>query len=95
MTVLVIRHKVQHYDSWKAVFDEDATSRRAFGSRNERVFRDDPDADDILIYLEWDDVERAQLFVRSADLRDAMVRSGVVDRPDIWILKEGDRRARS
>jgi len=92
MAVLVIRHRVQRYDTWKAIFDEDATSRHALGSRRERVFRDDADADEVLIYLEWDDDERAHLFVRSDHLRDAMVRSGVADRPDVWILKEADRR---
>lgn len=93
MAVLVIRHRVRHYDTWRAIFDEDASSRRAFGSRHEHVFRDDTDANDVLVYLEWDDAERAHLFVRSADLRDAMVRSGVANRPDIWILQEDDRRS--
>lgn len=93
MTVLVIRHRVQDYERWKAVFDEDAGVRQAHGSRRERIFHDVADADEVLVYLEWDDAERAQLFARSGALRDAMVYSGVVDRPDVWILKEGDRAA--
>ena len=40
--------------------------------------------------LEWDDLERARLFVDSDDLREAMIRSGVAERPDIWFLEDGD-----
>ena len=90
MVVLVIRHRIQHYDTWKAVFDEDASARQAHGSRHERVYRGS-DGDEVLVYLEWDDADRAHLFVRSDDLRDSMVRAGVAERPDIWILAEGDR----
>jgi hypothetical protein len=91
MTVLVIRHRVQDYGRWRALFDEDAEVRHAHGSRSERVFHSDADAGEVLVYLEWDDAERARLFARSDELRDAMVDSGVVDRPDVWILKEVDR----
>jgi heme-degrading monooxygenase HmoA len=91
MTVLVIRHRVRDYGQWRALFDEDADVRQAHGSQSERVFHGVADADEVLVYLEWDDAERAQLFARSVDLRDAMVYSGVVDHPDIWILKEVDR----
>lgn len=92
MAVLVIRHRIQHFNTWKAVFDEDASARHAHGARHERVFRGD-DADEVLVYLEWDDIDRARLFVRSDDLRDSMVRAGVAERPDIWILANVDRMA--
>ncbi len=92
MAVLVIRHRIQHYDTWKAAFDEDAGARQAHGSRHERIFRGNGD-DEVLIYLEWDDLDRAHLYVRSDDLRDSLVRAGVAERPDIWILKERDRPA--
>ncbi len=91
MAVLLIRHRVRDFAAWKAVFDEDASARQAHGSRHERVFRDDSGADEVLLYLEWDDADRAHLFVRSDALREWMARSGVADRPDVWILKEADR----
>lgn len=93
MAVLMIRHRVQDYESWRAAFEEDACARYAHGSRRERVFRADADADEVLIYLEWDNADRAHLFVRSDDLREAMVRSGVADRPDVWILNDINRPA--
>ena len=91
MTVLMIRHQVRHYETWKAIFDEEAIARHAYGSRRERVYRDHADAGGVLMYLEWDDAERARLFVQSDELRDSMIRSGVADWPDIWILNEVHR----
>jgi hypothetical protein len=93
MAVLVIRYQVESFDTWKAVFDEQTAIRRAHGSRQERVFRHVVNTNEVLIYLEWDDGERAWLFARSDDLRESMVRAGVIDHPDVWILKEVDRTA--
>jgi hypothetical protein len=93
MIVLVIRHRVEDYGRWRAIFDEDADVRHAHGSQREQVFHDVANDDEVLAYLEWDDAERARLFARSVDLREAMVESGVIDHPDVWILKEVDRTA--
>ena len=41
--------------------------------------------------LEWDDLERARLFVDSDDLQEAMTRAGVTDRPNIWFLEDVER----
>ena len=89
----MVRHKVADFAKWKPVFDDDASSRHANGSRGDRVFRSAADPSEVLVLMEWDDVERARLFVRSADLSDAMVRADVTDRPDVWFLKEAARPA--
>ena len=47
---------------------------------------------EVLLLLEWDDLERARLFADSDDLREAMTRAGVTDRPDIWFLEDVGHR---
>ena len=91
MPALLIRHHVAHYAAWKAVFDEDESTRRANGSQGGRLFRDADDPHEVLLLLVWDDLERARLFADSDDLREAMTRAGVTDRPDIWFLDEVER----
>jgi len=93
MPALLIRHKVADYAVWKPVFDEQSGTRAANGSLGGRIFISHADPDEVLVLLEWDDLERADLFALSADLNEAMVRAGVADRPDIWILQEVDRLA--
>lgn len=93
MPVVVMRHRVAQYDVWKAVHDAEHATREANGARGIRVFRGDDDPNDLLVLLEWDAYERACLFVRSEDLSDALVRGGVTEQPDIWVLTEDDRAA--
>lgn len=88
MPSLLIRHRIADYTVWKDVFDEQRILRRANGSRGGWVFRDAGDPREILLLLAWDDLERARLFVDSDDLREAMSRAGVTDRPDFWFLEE-------
>ncbi|MCD6033553.1 MAG: hypothetical protein K0S78_5739 [Thermomicrobiales bacterium] len=90
MPCLLIRHTVQDYSDWKAVFDEQEDLRRANGSQGGRLFRS-TESGEVLVLLEWDDLERARLFADSDDLREAMTRAGVTDRPDIWFLEDVER----
>jgi heme-degrading monooxygenase HmoA len=91
MPSLLIRHRVADYPAWKAVFDEHEPARRANGAQGTQLFRDADDPHEVLLLLEWDDLERARLFADSDDLREAMTRAGVTDRPDIWFLDDVER----
>jgi heme-degrading monooxygenase HmoA len=93
MPSLLIRHKVKDYAAWKPVFDQYGTTRRANGSQGGRLFRSAADPNEVLVLLEWDGLDRARLFADSDDLREAMSRAGVTDRPDIWFLEDADRPA--
>ena len=88
MPSLLIRHRIADFLAWKTVFDEHEPARRANGSQGGWLFRDADDPEEILLLLEWDDLERARLFADSDDLREAMTRAGVTDRPDIWFLED-------
>jgi heme-degrading monooxygenase HmoA len=90
MPCLLIRHTVQDYSDWKAVFDEQEDLRRANGSQGGRLFRS-TESGEVLVLLEWDDLERARLFADSDDLREALARAGVTDRPNIWFLEDVGR----
>jgi heme-degrading monooxygenase HmoA len=91
MPALFIRYKVADYAAWKPLFDELGSTRRANGSHGGRIYRSADDPNEVLILLEWDDLERARLFADSDDLREAMDRAGVTGRPDIWFLEDVDR----
>jgi hypothetical protein len=88
--LLLLRQTVADYAAWKLAFDEHGITRRANGSRGGRIFRGAGDPHEVLVLLEWDDIERARLFADSDDLREAMERAGVAGQPDIWFLADGD-----
>lgn len=91
MLSLLIRHHVADYAAWKAAFDEQGDMRRANGAPGGRIYRSADDSNDVVILLEWDDLERTRLFADSDDLREVLEWADVIDRPDIWFLADGDR----
>ena len=90
MPALLVRHRVADYAAWKPIFDAHGDTRRADGSCGGRLFRNAADPNEVVIVLEWDDLDRARLFARSDDLRETMAQAGVVDQPDVWLLEETD-----
>jgi heme-degrading monooxygenase HmoA len=91
MPSLLIRHHVADYDAWRPNFDEHELTRRANGSQGGRICRSADDPNEVVILLEWDDLERARLFADSDDLREVMNGAGAMNPPDIWFLEDGDR----
>ena len=90
MPYVLIRHKVQDYAAWKAVFDEHGSARQGAGSKGGWLFRSADDPNELVVILEWDDLNNARQFVGSDDLRQAMERAGVADQPNIYFLDQVD-----
>lgn len=88
MPYLLVRHRVEDYARWRTVFDEHGVNRQSGGSRGGHLFRNADDPNELLILFEWDELEKARQFTQSDDLRQAMQRAGVSDRPDIYFLDE-------
>jgi heme-degrading monooxygenase HmoA len=90
MPSLLIRHRVADVAAWRKVFEEQEILRRANGSQGGRLFHTAADPNEVLVLLEWDDLERARLFVDSDDMQEAMNRSGLTGEPEIWFLEDAD-----
>jgi len=91
MPWIFVRHKVEDYAKWKSVFDEHGATRKAIGSKGGYLFRNIDDPNQIVMFIEVDDLEKAREFIQSEDLRESMQRSGVADKPDVYFLDEVDR----
>lgn len=91
MPYLLIRHTVQDFEQWKSVFDAHSVTRQANGSRGGQLFRNADDPNELIVLLEWDVLEKAREFAQSEELREVMRRAGVVDRPIIAFLKDGEQ----
>ena len=81
MPSLLIRHHVADYDAWKAVFNEQELTRRANGAHGGKLFHSSGDPNEILLLLEWDDLDRARLFVDADDRREARQRPRMMEFP--------------
>ena len=88
MARLIVHHKVQDYAAWRKVFDNDATSRREFGSTSAQVFQSASDPNDVTAIMDWPSVDAAKAFATSASLKEAMKNAGVISQPDVMFLVE-------
>jgi heme-degrading monooxygenase HmoA len=65
--VLII-HEVEHYDKWKAVFDDAAVIRREAGEIAYQLLAYDTDARQVVHFSRWTSLEAARAFFESPQL---------------------------
>src|ERR1700756_2211850 len=88
MIQVLVHHEVNDYRSWRAVFDKAIDFRQLGGERSCRVFRKSGDPNNLTLLFEWENLERAQRYMDSEELRDKMKQAGAVGKPDIQYLSE-------
>jgi hypothetical protein len=86
MTYVLVRHKVADFSKWKAEYDAYLPTRQKAGLEEEHLLRNIDNPDEVVLLYEAENLHEAQAFARSSDLREAMQKAGVVDKPDIYFL---------
>ena len=88
MAQILVRHRVEDFNKWKPVFDEDSARRKSAGSKGCRLFHDERDPNEVVVLCKWKDLDRAHQFAESEDTHRAMERAGVTGKPEIYFLDE-------
>ncbi len=88
MVHMLTRLTVRDYEAWRPVFDSLADLRKEYGEKSHRIFRPDDDPNTVAILFEWDRLDNARRYFASPELKAAMERGGVIDRPQIMFLEE-------
>ena len=83
---MLVRSKVRDFKTWKTSYDGHEPMRANAGLTEKYLLRSADDANEIVILFELQDLNRGKAFAASADLREKMQESGVVDKPDIYFL---------
>jgi hypothetical protein len=84
---LLVRHKVADFAKWKPVYDAHLSARQKAGLKEEHLFRNADNPNEVWLLFSVEDVDTAKAFIASDDLRQAMEKAGVSDKPDIYFLK--------
>ena len=87
MPFFLVRHKVADFAKWKPVYDAHLPARQKAGLKELHLFRNADDRNEVIGLFEADDLQKVREFAASADLREKMQDSGVVDKPDIYFLE--------
>ncbi len=87
MAKVFIRHKVEDYTTWKKVFDNFLAQRRAGGELSYSIGHVANEPNNLCLMFEWDNVENANTFLRSEELRSTMQEAGVIEAPEIIVFE--------
>ena len=88
MIQVLVHHEVADYNNWRSVFDASLDFRHEGGECSCRIFRKAGNPNDLTLLFEWDNLEKAQHYMTSDDLRKKMQQAGVSGVPDIQYLAE-------
>jgi len=88
MNYILIRHKIADFGKWKPAYDADASARAAAGLKEERLLRNIDNPIEVILLFSAQDLNKAKEFAGSDDLRQKMRQAGVIDKPDVWFLKD-------
>ena len=88
MTHLMVKIKVEDYEKWRPVFDENRDLRVQRGERSEEVFQAEEDPNSVTVLYEWDDPEHVREYFGSDQLKEAMKKAGVMGEPELAVLEK-------
>ncbi|HEX9545143.1 MAG TPA: hypothetical protein VF955_08155 [Pyrinomonadaceae bacterium] len=87
MIHMLIRSKVADFAKWKPVYDAHAPARQNAGLKEEHLLRSIDNPNEVIVLFSAEDLDKAKAFAASDDLRQAMQRAGVSDKPDVYFLE--------
>ncbi len=79
MAAIVRRSRVEDYARWKSVYQAGEAARQAAGWRDQQVFLQPDDPNDIVFLTEVDDIERARAYAESEEVRRRQRASGLLE----------------
>jgi hypothetical protein len=86
MPFLLVRHKAAAFSTWKAACDAHLPARQKAGLNEKHLLRNIDTPNEVILFFDAEDVQRAREFGSSSDLREAMQKAEVVDKPDVYFL---------
>jgi hypothetical protein len=83
---LLVRAKVQNFDSWKKAYDAHLSVRQEYGLSEERLLRGADDPNDVVLLFKASSLDRAKAFMNNPAIGEVIQKSGVVGKPDVTFL---------
>lgn len=94
MPYSIVRQRVENYAKWRRAFDEHAEAREAAGSRGGHLFRSVDDPAEVVVFLAWNDLNRARAYLEGAPEVSAEAEAGEVSERGVVLLEELGRPGR-
>ena len=90
MKYLLVTHRVENFEKWKAVFDSHTAAASVTGLKILKLLRDEADPNLVVIFFEMMDADKAKVFMNTPEAAQAKDDSGVIGDPTMMILRDAD-----
>ncbi len=87
MVYVLVRHKVEDFDKWKAAYEGAKEFRISKGEKSTQLFRNADDPKELTILNEFENIEKAKAFMSLPELAEKMKEAGVSEKPEISFLE--------
>jgi hypothetical protein len=84
---LLVRHEVADFAKWKSVYDDHLAARQTAALKEIHLCRNVENPNEVILLFSVEDPDKAKAFTASDDLRQAMQKAGVSDKPDVYFLE--------
>ena len=84
MVNVIVRHKVEDFGKWKSVYDEHASARKEAGCQSDQVCQNGEDPNDVAVSFDWDNIENFKKFAESDDVKEAMQKMDLLEKPSFY-----------
>lgn len=93
MAAVLMNHRVADFDKWVKVFEEHGALRQRAGASGAVVWQAEGDPNNVFVLIKGVELDKAQAFTQSDDLKQAMQRAGVISQPVVTFLADGQKFA--
>lgn len=88
--LFVSRLKSADYAKAKQVFDQAAVIRKAAGAKGWTLLRNADDTNEVIVLIEWDNLEIARKFIQSEGVKKALMDAGIIE-SNFYFLNEVEK----
>ena len=86
MSIIAVQLTVSDYDKWRSAFDKFHSLREVAGIKASSVYRNADNANEVLVWNETTDANKAGEAISGADIQKAMKESGVIGPPKVHVI---------
>jgi hypothetical protein len=83
---VLVRSRVQNFETWKKAYDAHLSVRQEYGLSEEQLLRGAEDPNDVVLLFKASSLDRAKAFLTNPSVGEVIAKSGVVGKPDVAFL---------
>lgn len=87
MALVIVAHRVEDYNKWKRVYDEDVERRNKAGLKEVKCGRKKGDPDNVYLVWRTDDIAKFEKMMDNPELEEVMKKAGVKAKPEVTIVE--------